>query len=200
MLSFSVNVDVYQIIEQSKGTLLKKPKTQVGRQWWGAAVTCAVDELSDKRKNQSRKRKQDKLASVGADKANVDAYGKASEWKSAQRQAQKEVFVIDDGSSEDNKGEGVSAAVWRYVDENIESIVERDAVRSIVQSFMDLQEEIYVEEGLSLWRLINLAKTANEQVITTMRNLAKKYENMYEIVHDLLHNPYALSRMEVEMC
>lgn len=177
MLTFSVNCDINEVIME--GNLADaRPTTDIGRQWWSEVIVKAIDGKTD-------------------DKVNIDAYGYVCERNTKMAVASTEVALLSVEEIEMGL-RGVADTVAHYIDRNVDTIIESSEVKTLVQQFLEVQENLEIEEGVNLWRIVKLAKTQNIRMMDKLRDLISRYE-IGEVIEGVLKNRECLEVLEGTM-
>jgi hypothetical protein len=176
MLTFSVNKDINEVI-RTGGLNFDMPTTDLGRAWLSEVVIKTLDEKTD-------------------DKVNVDAYAYACERNTKMAVGSKEVSLL---TVEDIQmgARGVADTVANYIDFNIDSIVESSEVRTLVMEFLEVHENLVIDEGVNLWKVLKLAREANVKMIDKLRDIISRH-NIEELIEGILTNTECLGKLEAE--
>lgn len=177
MLTFSINKNINEVIKAG-GLNFPMPTTDLGRQWLSEVVIKTLDEKTD-------------------DKINVDAYGYACERNTKMAIGSKEVALL---TVEDIQmgSRGVADTVANYIDLNIDMIVESSEVVTLVAEFLEVHENLIIEEGVNLWKILKLAREANVKMIETLRDIISRH-NIESLIEGILINSECLGKLEAEL-
>ena len=174
MLTFSVNSNIDKEIENTP-IFDQRPSSDLGRQWWSEVVFKTLDKKTD-------------------DNVNLDAYGYSCERNDKMTTSKKEVALLT-VEEIDSGLRGVADTVAFYLDRNVDSIIESDEARTLVHDFMQVHEDLLLEEGVNIWKVITLAKQANTMMIDKLRDLMSRY-NLTELIQDVLRNRECMAVLE----
>jgi hypothetical protein len=174
VITFSVNKDINELIKVGNLTD-SRPTTDYGRAWWSEVWFKALDDKTD-------------------DRVNVDAWGYVCERQTKMALGTKEVALLT--VEELQLGQrGVADTVASYLDINIDTIVESSEVRTLVDEFLTVQDHLALEEGVSLWKVMTLARQANMKMIEKLRDLISRY-SIENLVEGVLRNRECLKVLE----
>lgn len=174
MLTFSVNKNINEAIKT--GALsFSMPKTDAGRAWLSEVVVKSLDEKT-------------------TEHVEVDAYGFTCELNTKMAQGKKEVALLPVEELEMGQ-RGVADTIASYLDLNIDMIMEASEVRTLVEEFAEMYDYLLIEEGVNLWKVLNLAKMGNMKMMDKLRELVATYE-MGSLIEGLLTNADCLSVLE----
>lgn len=158
MLSFSVNPDISKIVVE--GTMSEaRPTTDLGRQWWSEVWFKSL-----------------KPNNTGTDKmVNPDAYGYTCEANTNLNKAKRETALLTSEDFEAGARHGVAESVAFYVDNTIDSVLDREEVKSLVVEFLDLHEYLLVEEGKDIFSVMKLVLEGNVALKKVLSDILAKY-------------------------
>lgn len=174
MLTFSLNETKHDIFEQGLMET-EKPKSQKGIEWWGQAFIRASTRGT-------------------MEYMNADAYGYTSAKNELLHIQSKEVSILSDSELEGSH-RGVSESVAKYIELNIDTIVESSEVQTLVAEFLEVQENFVFEEGINLWSVLQSARQQNSKAIDKLRAIIEEF-NIGDLVSDLLNNVECLVALE----
>lgn len=177
MLTFSVNTNINKVILDNTFTD-EKPTTELGRAWLSEVWLKAAEEKTD-------------------ENINIDAYAYSCEKNTKMAVSKKEVAMLTTEEMQ-NGGRGVADTVARFVDTNVDAIIESSEVRTLVTEFMEVYDQLIIEEGVNLWKVIQLAREAVPTMIDKLRYLISTH-NIGELVENVLKNPECITELEVAM-
>lgn len=174
MLSFSINKNINSVL--TKGTLADvRPTTERGREWWSEVWFKTLDDRTE-------------------DHVNIDAFGYTCERNTLLNKARKETALLT--VEEVNNGlRGVADSVASYLDQNVDYIVEKSSVSTSVEQFCEMQEYLLIEEGVNLWRVMELAREENYESINRLRGLITEY-SLGDLISETLKSIEAMSYLE----
>lgn len=155
MLTFSVNNSILKHLDKLSRMNLS-PTSDKGREWLGEMVINATKGRV-------------------TDDVNVNAYGFACDRNTQLAKATREVALLTSDELEENK-RGVADTVACYVDTYLDDIIEEVDVKGFVKEFLETRDYILLEEGLDIWKLLQLAKhNSNSRGIQKLRFLIENY-------------------------
>jgi hypothetical protein len=167
MLTFSLN-------SKQKVFSFTKPHSDVGRAWLGEAF---VRHVTDGGKN--------KIVS--------DAWGRTCQKNDDLVRGTREVSALTQEDFEIGHTKGVSDVVFAKQCESLEDLFKTEEMKSIIEDFIILQNDILIERGISLFSLLSSAKESmsskngDKDTITLLQKIIKS-ENCAEIVTEVLRN------------
>jgi hypothetical protein len=174
VLTFSVNKNINDVIKVGYLTE-SRPTSDIGRAWWSEVWIKTLDEKAD-------------------GPINVEAYGHACEKNTQMAISSKEVAMLTVEELEMGQ-RGVADTVASYLDINIDTIIESSEVRTLVDEFLTVQDQLSLEEGVSLWKVMTLARQANMKMIEKLRELIGRY-SIENLVEGVLRNRECLKVLE----
>ena len=165
MLSFSVNPNIHNV---DLGSIDFSAHDDVSREWLGEVYCKAVEN------------------NIGLD-VSLTAYAYKCQQYTQINVEKREVAILSTNEYEAGY-RGVTDVIASYIDENIDNIAESDEIISTVEQAIELQDYFMVEEGISFWRVLSLAKQGCKVSIERLRNLSQQY-SMQDFMTNLLGNP-----------
>lgn len=170
MISFSVNPSVYSEMAGVTKLLADGVRTDREREYLGEAYLKIIE-------------------GKGKENINLGAYSAACEKNSQLARAKKnEVSLLS--SDEMTKGfKGVTELVSDCVDTSIDAIIESADTHSYVESFIDMKEYIYLEEGKDIWRLLQLVFQGDGTALRKLKEVIAEFEGLGELLGSVVKNP-----------
>jgi hypothetical protein len=175
MLTFSINSDVHTTLLNVK---LSKPTNSYGREWLSEAVFKAIDGKTD-------------------DYVDTNKYGYTIDMNTKMAQNKKQVELLNFEDLEAGWS-GVSDKVASYVDLNVDKVIEGSEVATLVDTFLDVQDQLEIEAGVDLWKVFKLALSGNMRMIDRLRGLIHSYD-LSSIFEAVLSNEFCMPALEVAM-
>lgn len=175
MLTFSVNKRFETIYEENTVTITA-PKSDSGRQWLSAGLIRIADgKLRD-------------------EKLNVDAYGRTADTNSLLGFQSKYVSILNDNEME-NGNMGVSEAVASFLGDTMsKGYLDNDEVHTLVDEFLEVHEDLLIEEGINLWQLLTMSLSSKQVAVDNLKNIVSEY-GVGDLVTDVLTNKVCLMQL-----
>lgn len=174
MITFSVNPDVYSHMPKVVKLNLK-PEKQVEQEWLSEAFLKIVEGKT-----------QD---------FNLNNYAKVCD-KSKLNRVERELPILSvDEQIQGHKG--VSELVAEGVEQTIDVILASADIKYIVDSFLDMREYIYLEEGKDLWRLLELSRMEDKKAQRKLRVVMDTYDYLKELIEDVITTPDCFNKLSM---
>lgn len=180
--TFSINIDPYKKMHRvSKLTL--NPLTEREQEWLSEAY---IKIIEDRGKN--------------SENINLKAYSAACHNNAKlARMSDNTVSVLT--NSELTEGHsGITELVAQYVEENIDTILDNLDIDYFVNSFLDMREYVYLEEGKDIWRLLELSRKEDMKALKKLRGIISQYDYLKELIEYILKTPDCYSKLEGLLC
>lgn len=128
---------------------------------------------------------------------NLDAYGYECEKNARMAEYKNETPIID----EQEYKEGKSGIYQNYIsvsDNGIDAFLNMEECKDAVEQFVEIHDYLIVEEGVSLWRIVELSLQYNRRAMNKLKGLSIKY-NMIEMIRIIISNRYCLVELKKRM-
>jgi hypothetical protein len=177
MLTFSVNKDIHQVF-RAGALSFTMPKTDEGRAWLSEAVVKALDDKT-------------------IEHVEADAWGYKCELNTKMAKGKKEVALLT--VEELQMGQrGVADTIASYLDRNIDMMLDSSEAKAIIEEFLEMHDYLLIEEGVNLWKVLSLARSANLKMVDKLKELVATYE-MGKLIEGVLKHPECLPALEGAM-
>lgn len=152
MLTFTLNEDTYKGYEILRARDL--PKTEKGRSWLGN-FWCGIGLKGD---------------------VNIDAYGRKCYEKEKLKEYKRNECSILTGEELEGKVKGVTEDFVKYVDKNIEEIIESSDIVQVSEEFLDIREYIIAEIDVDILYVVEKVREGKKQGIAKLKEILKEFE------------------------
>jgi len=196
MLSFSVNDRIEDIVKPN--TFLERiPTDQLAREYYSEAIMNTLREYKRVRHMimwEGYETPDTILARVPMARVNLAGFSVACERNQRMALSARQVALLTMDEVEEGL-KGVVDSVASYIDMNIDDIIERSEVKTLVADFLATYERLAIEEGVNLWTVLSKARRFDQVMIEKLRYLVEKY-SLSDLIESVLRNARCISVLE----
>lgn len=184
--TFSINKEVnepekqrkvFEMIENFKETSNSNPLI---REWIGEAYIRAVTN--------------ENTSSI-----NLIAYAQSCERNAKLNKANKKETNLLTQEELDDGFVGIPESLTEYVDDSVEDLISDLDLDNNVKIFLIKREEIFLEKGVDIWRLIELVKLEDKQAQNKLRVIMAEF-GIEDLLHYVLGKSACRTKLEGILC
>lgn len=179
VISFSINKSM--TIEKESLLLqnAQKAKTDIEREYLGLAYENAVDGRIN-------------------DELNLGGYGTVCR-NNEMKTRTKDLALFTTEEVNEGVRYGVAESIAFTVDTEIDDILESSVATQLVAEFLEMQELIYLDKGVNVLRVIQLARDGYKNMQNTLKVLVAQYPGFDGLLESVLRNPNCVLELESAM-